>query len=223
MTQLDCVMCWLWNLCVLSESSSFFNRFYPAHDTWQSGLHGESSNEGEMKKNNYCTVNSMSQRQEDIQIDIGEHAAGPHSSIFLWDLHCKPWSSLKPPPLPIACVHTLWNVLVSGSCSTPKRIMAAWMQACMHAQTQSTFPPFTQWVLFTRVGVMGWGRERVPNHENLVIVNDLSLPVTTIFQLWRKRNTERTTLQELHKGQKKIKPFGELERMDWKRYRNVQT
>lgn len=56
------------------------------------------------------------------------------------------------PRSPRACVRTLWNVLVSGSCSAPKR--PAWMDGCMHARTQTrrTLPPSTQWVFVTGAG-----------------------------------------------------------------------
>lgn len=141
------------------------------------------------------------------------------------------------PPLPVA-LSTLWNVLISGSCSAPRRIMTAWMQACMHAHTQCIFSPFTQWVLVTQVGVMGW-REGEPNHGNFGTVKDLSLSVTIVFS-YRGRGRERGPLRyewwQMEQRKKhpvwKSKHFGREEWKDalvialwkdWKRYRMCKS
>lgn len=106
------------------------------------------------------------------------------------------------------------------------RIIAVWMQACMHAQTQCTFPPFTQWVLVTQVGVMGWGREGEPNHENPGIVNDFSLPVTHSYFSHEEQREDHCILHcksrikdKRQASILKIKPFWELER-EFKRSMN---
>ena len=51
-----------------------------------------------------------------VWVYMGGNAEEADLRIFLWDLHCNPWSCLKPPLslLPTA-LSTLWNVLVSGS------------------------------------------------------------------------------------------------------------
>lgn len=86
-----------------------------------------------------------------------ERAVEPHLSIFLWDLHCNPWSSAKPPSSPHGCVHTVectgrWILLSSQG---DNGCVDAGMHACTHTMY---FSPFTQWVLVTRVGDMDRGR-----------------------------------------------------------------
>lgn len=72
-----------------------------------------------------------------------------------------PMELFEPLPCsPQACVRTLWNVLVSGSCSAPKR--ATWM----HARTHIThFPLSPSEFSSLELGVTDWKREGEPIHD----------------------------------------------------------
>ena len=129
-------------------------------------------------------------------------------NVFPWDLHCNPLSCLKPP----CSVSSPWNVLVSGSSSAPGRIIAAaWMQACMHAHTQCTFPlsPSEFWSL--RLGMWTGKKRRGAGAWDfccwacLVIASDYR---------------QTSSLKPFSKRQQEVKVFAHWK--NWKRYRNVQ-
>lgn len=76
--------------------------------------------------------------------DIGEHAAGPHSNIFLWDLHCNPLEFFETPSSPhCLCSHTvectgLWILLSSQE---DNGCVDAGMHACTDTKYISPFHP----------------------------------------------------------------------------------